>query len=490
MEVTLLGHKYSVREKWIARWELLSNYREDTGSNVLPIPSTSSITKSEMDKWVELNDKMDKWIFARYVITSEKLQLNTINRVVQYFLPASGFYLMFCDFSSFGQLDRIRFLRELGRWTRDEPIRQVYRELVSSDTFRRLKACVTSIDPAVDREVFGELIELAEKIPIDFLYGLMAVSEGDWVYTPWRDAYDGCLLLAEEWESACVNLITYYINNRDKLVGKCYNTTIQSLCLRPVSMTPSNMIRLFNNKELISIRQGRNYPVPISLKGDILSNVKRYAEETISPDLFRYGLDPRYSSDEEQTAPVVSVYEDELSPRMSEFLHDIDTDMIGIQAYIPDLPAYLNRIWDYMEKHASWKTWDILFDEVGRLDVDDVLVREASLLPVFDVMALLHLEGLVAIRDTEGLIFNIAATLGTRALRAISACLLGAVEKEPLSEYVKTTPLYNGEEFDIEAVEERQENLMAFCENIITYLEGENRMTDFITWPTLIIQED
>ena len=72
MEVVLDNKSYHIPEEWVSRWDLLSNYheflthdlkvdREDTDSSQMNIPPSAHITKKQMDKWIELNERMDTW---------------------------------------------------------------------------------------------------------------------------------------------------------------------------------------------------------------------------------------------------------------------------------------------------------------------------------------------------------------------------------------------------------------------------------------------
>ena len=506
MEVILdvSNSSYPIPEEWIDRWELLSNYREDTRSDEMTVPSSSSLTTEQMSMWILLNEKMDKWLLEnerRASAKIEKINLISINRVVQYFMPSSGFYLMLCDFRSFPQSDRIRFLRDLGKWRRDKyMINRVgnYASLALSDPFFRMRGLVMlAYRKSTIKEVLENLVELTEKLPVDILYGLIAsggsiegekmyTDEGDWRGILWQDAYDAHLLLQNEWETACVNMLRCYLEHEEELKPLQVTELNFRGVLEPLTLTPSNEIRIFAGKELVALAS--SYPMStLSVyhsDADLLREMRTHALLHTIPDL----LDYAWTS--EATEMVKSVQSRSIRVNLENLPDSVDTAegvSIKIFASIPDTSAFFNRIYEYVEKHPSWLTYDILFEEVSRdLEESDTLAREEGTMSLFNLLMMVRNIDEYDEIEAEKCATTMASVFGTKCLLAIATCIIGAKEKGYLIDYdyVRASPLFY-REVDKYIVRMTDEFLTHFAEAALTIVEREG-LTDFIGWPVVV----
>lgn len=249
------GDTTHIPSEWIGRWQLLSDYSEDTGSNILSLP----YPKEQIVKWSQLNISMDAQdeILPVYA----KADILDSYRLIRFLNPHDGSWLLHVDISVFSQEERAKLYKELGRWLRRHPntVRDFDLIRMSDDPAVVITASMSTFCALSTPAVVEGLLEMAYAIPLDILYGIYFSSsivaiEGkdaiDWKTLPWEDL---AVTLEAERET--------WLNATSAFAMSCSKCSISSshagrLTLRPLySVQPmgyvSNIARFFTKRPLI-----------------------------------------------------------------------------------------------------------------------------------------------------------------------------------------------------------------------------------------------
>lgn len=497
MEVVLGVKTYAVREEWIDRWELLSNYREDVRSDIIEIPLSAGIIQKQMEKWIDLNRQMN--INSK---KEEKIRFDDVMRIVQYFMPPSGRYLEHIDFTTRPLEQRVKLIRELGSWRRDLEVQLVAlgTRTIEGDPYSQLKTLADKLKGDTSKlELIEELAALARKIPIDFLYGLHTLAKSDWRRMPWEDAYSGYDLLKDEWHRTCLDFLRYYIMNRDVLwKTKDFDTYSKLAAIVdhiPV-LVPSNLVRIFADRELLDpnepgaglMRLPANTSVDLTADSEIIRMLNRYSTTRVMPDLLNYQLVPIGI----ETVPVGRMVRDNYDATLpyeldAKFEH-IRTPYAEIRPYIPDVEGYFGRLYEYAKKHSSWKTFRVIFNGIALFEQLTEVFPEKSLalLPILlDCVDPSTTYGVS--NPMELLVERISQTLGVRCLEAMSTCIVGAMEKESEEDYIRTNMAEVVEEIGMTptGITLGRAYLLQFCDYAIEQVEDFYIGSSETKWPIL-----
>lgn len=483
MEVRLGNKTYKIPEKWIGRWDLLSNYREDAGSDSMEIPASAGMNSQHIMNWILLNKRMDNKHKP-----DNKFNLSYVIRPIRYFLPSTAEYILYIDFSSVEGIQRVSLIRELGTWYRDKIVhvqsaRNRSLPIVTEDPYYYL--CQLYDISYEDREVIDGLIYLSKKIPIDFLYGLRRLTD-DWVLMLWEDAYMGHELLKKEWHEACVAFLSYFITHKKsimKATGRQYAKIREAVAKLPV-LVPSNLVRIFTNRELIeptrpSLSLERLLDSVSDVRTEEIENsLVEYEQTRVMPDLFRYklyevGIDHLPSDDSRLV----------LRDVLSQDPHRTSSPYVEVKASIPNVDAYYSILYDYAEEHPSWKTFRVIFGGIAHLGQVPGNAREESLSSIPSLLALIRPNGYSISAVSKNMASRILQTLGSRCLMAMSACIIGAAEQETLTDYFSKELTVDERRLAME-IETTREYTIALCEQALEVID-ENSDIGGVKWPII-----
>lgn len=104
--------RIKIPERWIGRWSLLSDLRDEMGATSLEWTNTS---REELEKWVELNEIMDRKEKRGYHL----FPLSPLWSTIVYMNPSSSLYLMYCQIDgALPDETRRTLYGDLGRYIR------------------------------------------------------------------------------------------------------------------------------------------------------------------------------------------------------------------------------------------------------------------------------------------------------------------------------------------------------------------------------------
>ena len=243
MELRLEGMVYFVPEEWISGWNLLLDYKEDTGSTVMELDN-SLFSSDQLVKWLQLNARMDSSL--NITQDGQNLLVSEMYEVLQFFHAVDGRHLRYCRIDVVRPSIRESLYKELGLWIRRSK-NAVYNEGFSAHLQEDPYYVLRSRNGIVT-EALMKAMELSLAIPLEILYGIyhngdltLPDAQSDWKSINWTDLKEMAPRMHREWVTAATALIQYCLSSENEfLTSEAFGRTLRHI----PSVLPTNTVNV------------------------------------------------------------------------------------------------------------------------------------------------------------------------------------------------------------------------------------------------------